>query len=132
MQNHKDETSTGIKYWEVSKDEETGMLRAILSSEDPNQELKHQKITKLQNTTFTHYKTDLKIITEPKRLTSILNMAATLNGNALGAVWNCGNTGNWTVWSTEGDLAITSVMYDCAFEFENAEFWTKTIEHKVV
>ena len=70
------------------------MLRAILSSEDPNQELKHQKITKLQNTTFTHYKTDLKIITEPKRLTSILNMAATLNGNALGAVWNCGNTGN--------------------------------------
>ena len=45
MQNHKDETSTGIKYWEVSKDEETGMLRSILSSEDPNQELKHQKIT---------------------------------------------------------------------------------------
>ncbi len=99
----------------------------------------------LQNTTITHYageiipwqeyiknKNDLKIVTKPKRLTSILNMAATLNGNTLGAVWSCGNTGNGTVWSTEGDAAITSVMYDCAFEFENAEFWTKTIEESCI
>ena len=48
-------------------------------------------------------------------------MEATLNGNTLGALWSCGITGNGTLQSTEGDTAITSEMYDWAFEFENAE-----------
>lgn len=55
-------------------------------------------------------------------------MAVTLNDKNLGVIWICGNTANGTVLSTGGDIAITSVMYDCALELERVEFWTERIE----
>ena len=56
----------------------------------------------------------------PKILTNTLHMAATLIGNALELPQSWG-TADEVVCLTDGDDAITSVIYDCAFEFENAE-----------
>lgn len=55
-----------------------------------------------------------------KILTNTLNKAATLNGNILGELLSCGTRGIEPQLSVEGDLAITSDIYDCSFVFENA------------
>ena len=48
-------------------------------------------------------------------------MAATLNGNALALLRSWGPADGEIVWFIEGDDDITSEIYDCAFEVENAE-----------
>ncbi|WVZ25894.1 hypothetical protein V8G54_004438 [Vigna mungo] len=52
--------------------------------------------------------------------TNTLHMAATLIGSALELPQSWG-TADGAVCFVDGDDAITSVIYDCAFEFENAE-----------